>query len=107
MFAVISYKGNQYKVEPDREYKVDLIDLAGDQKEINFSDVLLFNDGKETVVGQPTISGASVVAEIVGNIRDDKVRVFKFKAKKRYKREHNHRQNYTVVKVVKINTHEA
>ncbi len=104
MFAVISYKGNQYKVEPDRQYRIDQIsDLAEDQKEIIFSDVLLLNNGETTLVGQPTVKGANVVAEVIGQVKDAKVRVFKFHAKKRYKRQHNHRQDYTVIKVVKIN----
>ncbi len=102
MFAVISHKGNQYKVETGKEYKIDLVDSNEDQKKIAFSDVLLANDGTKNIVGKPVIEGASVEAEILGNISDDKVLVFKFKAKKRYKRTGGHRQSYTLIKVTNI-----
>ena len=107
MFAVISHKGNQHKVEVDKQYRIDLFcDAKEDQKTITFSDVLLISDEKEALIGGPTVAGASVEAEIIGSARDKKVRVSKFKAKKRYKREANHRQGYTVIKVVAINKNE-
>lgn len=102
MFAVISHKGNQHKVEIGKEYNIDLIDSNEDQKKIAFSDVLLVNDGTKNIVGKPVIEGASVEAEILGNISDDKVLVFKFKPKKRYKRTGGHRQSYTLIKVTNI-----
>lgn len=101
MFAVISHKGNQYKVEPNKEYMIDLMEL-GDQKKIQFSEVLLINDGDKNVIGDPIIKGAIVEADLVKNISDDKALVFKFKAKKRYKRTHGHRQPYTIIKVTNI-----
>lgn len=102
MFAVVSHKGNQYKVEPNKEYKIDLIELEPEEKKINFSDVLLINDGKKDFIGTPTLEGASVEAEFVKNISDDKVEVFKFHSKKRYKRTHGHRQSYSIIKVLSI-----
>jgi len=102
MFAVISHKGNQYKVLPNKEYQIDLLELNPDEKKINFSEVLLINDGKKVVIGNPFIEGASVEAEFVKNISDDKVEVFKFHSKKRYKRTHGHRQKYSIVKILNI-----
>lgn len=106
MFAVISHKGNQYKVEPNKQYEVDLIDQeisTGKKNTFTFSDVLLYSDNDKVEIGNPSISGATVEAELVENVRDDKVTVFKFKSKKRYKRTRGHRQDYTVIKITKIN----
>ena len=102
MFAVMSHKGNQYKVEPNKEYQIDLISSDIKEKKINFSEVLLINDDKKVHVGNPTIAGASVEAEIVKNISDEKVEVFKFHSKKRYKRTYGHRQPYSIIKVLSI-----
>lgn len=101
MFAVVSHKGNQYKVEPNKEYRIDLIDEAG-QKKVDFSEVLLISDKDKIVVGNPVVAGASVEAEFVKNISDDKVEVFKFHAKKRYKKTYGHRQQYSIIKVLNI-----
>jgi large subunit ribosomal protein L21 len=102
MFAVISHKGNQYKVEPGKEYKIDLLDSNEDQNKISFSDVLLINDENKNVIGKPVVKGASVEADIIKNILDEKALVFKFKSKKRYQRNRGHRQPYTLIKVTNI-----
>lgn len=102
MFAVISHKGNQYKFALNQEYKIDLIDHPENQKKIVFSEVLLANDGDENIVGMPLIKDAFVEAEFIKNITEDKIEVFKFKAKKRYKKTHGHRQDYSVVKITNI-----
>jgi large subunit ribosomal protein L21 len=100
MFAVIIYKGKQYKVTPDQEIKIDLIET--DKKSIVFSDVLIVDNDKEIKTGAPTVEGATVEGEIVGNAKDKKVTGIKFHAKKRYKRTLGHRQDYTIVKIKNI-----
>jgi large subunit ribosomal protein L21 len=100
MFAIVSYKEKQYKVEAGKEYNFDLIDQT--DKEIVFSKVLLVNDGKNVKVGDPDVEGASVEGEIVKNIKDEKVSGVKFHAKKHYKRNLGHRQQYSVVKIKQI-----
>ena len=103
MFAVFTSNGNQYKVEVGKEYKIDLLEETTEKK-ITFSDVLLIS-GDKVIVGDPVIKGASVSAEIVSDdFLDKKVMVYKFHAKKRYKKTQGHRQHYTIVKVLKINT---
>lgn len=102
MFAVISHNNNQYKIKENDLVKIDFFEAKPKDK-ITFSDVLLVSDEKETKVGTPNISGASVLAEVVENIRSDKVLVFKFHSKKRYKRTKGHRQDYVMVKILKIN----
>jgi len=102
MFAIVSYKGKQYKVQEEKEYKIDLIEQS-DDKNIIFSDILLIDDGKDVKVGTPFIAGASVNGEIIKDIKDDKVTGIKFHAKKHYKRNLGHRQQYTIVAIKKIN----
>lgn len=100
MFAVVSYKGNQYKIEPEKEYKIDLIEP--DKKTIIFDNVLLLDDGKEIKVGTPSVTGAKVEAEVLSTLNDKKVSVVKFHSKKRYKKLGGHRQQYTIVKITSI-----
>lgn len=64
--------------------------------------VLLVHDGKKTDIGLPYLKNASVELKVLGCGLDDKVRTFKMKAKKRYKRLKCHRQSYTDVQVTKI-----
>jgi len=102
MFAVISFNGNQYKVAPNKELKIDLIPDT-EEKTIKFNDVLLINDDQnKVVVGEPTIKGALVEAEIVGTVRGEKLTGIKFRPKKRYKRNLGHKQDYTLVKILSI-----
>jgi large subunit ribosomal protein L21 len=65
----------------------------GDTVELN--DVLLLSDGGQTTVGTPTVADARVLAEVIEHGRDDKVLVFKYKNKTRYRRRFGHRQSYT------------
>jgi large subunit ribosomal protein L21 len=102
MFAVISYKGNQYKVEPNKECRIDLVEDAEEKKKITFSEVLLVSDEKQNHVGTPFINGASVEAEFAKDVRGDKVEVFKFHSKKRYKKTLGHTQSYSIIKVINI-----
>ena len=69
---------------------------------IEFTDVLLVDDGKTTKVGEPTVSGAKVTAEFVENARERKISVIRFRSKSRYFKNRGHRQPYTRVKITKI-----
>lgn len=101
MFAIISHEGKQYKVEENKEYRIDSTTFTDDKKVV-FDEVLLVDDGERTTIGAPLIDGAKVEAEKISDIRDDKVKVFKFHAKKRYKKTLGHKQKYSVVKIKSI-----
>lgn len=102
MFAVVSIAGKQFIAEAGKKIKIDAT-LESEDKKINLSEVLIISDGKKIVVGKPTILGASVDAEIDSNFRSKKVLVVKHHPKKRYRRTLGHRQDQTVLKIVKIN----
>lgn len=102
MFAIVTIAGFQEKVSQGDRLKVPLLKgKAGDN--VVFNDVHLLVKGKEDIeLGHPNISGASVEAKIVEHGKAKKIRVFKMRRRKRYRRTHGHRQPYTEVEVVKI-----
>ena len=98
MQAVITTGGKQYLVKENLIMEVELLE---DEKKVEF-DALLVIDGDETKVGTPYVAGVKVVAEILGETKGDKLKVLKFKAKKRVKRLTGHRQHYTQIKSVYV-----
>ncbi len=95
MFAIFKTGGKQYKVQKNEVIKVEKLDA---DKNVEFSEVLMV-DGK---VGAPFVEGAKVKAEIVDQIRDDKVIVFKKKRRQNYRRKQGHRQYLSVIKITDI-----
>ena len=102
-FAVIKTGGKQYIVRPGQKLKIEKL-LIEEGKEVVFEEVLLVDDGKKTEIGTPTITGAKVKAKLVKQAKAKKVIIFKFKAKKREKTKKGHRQPYSEVEILKIET---
>ena len=100
-YAVIAACGKQYKVSEGDVIKVEKLGVA-DGETVTFDKVLLVSDG-ETVIGNPTIAGASVTASVVCEGKDKKVVVYKYKRKTGYHKKNGHRQLFTKVKIEKIN----
>jgi large subunit ribosomal protein L21 len=101
MHAIIETGGKQYKVaEGDVVYIEKLDNEAGSQ--IKFDHVLAILDGEKATFGAPIVEGASVDAEIVKNGKGKKIRIFKYNAKKGYRKRQGHRQPYTKVTIGKI-----
>ena len=98
MFAIVRTGGKQYKVAPGDVFEVELL-KAEPASTIVLDDVLLVGDEDNWTVGTPTVEGARVACTVVRAIRGPKIRVFKFKAKKRYRRMQGHRQELTVLRV--------
>ena len=98
MQAVIATGGKQYIVAKDNVLEVELL---GDVKKIEF-DVLMTIDGDDIVVGAPLVSGVKVHAEVLGEALGEKIKVLRFKAKKRVKKLTGHRQHYAQIKITKI-----
>lgn len=100
-YAVIKIAGTQLRVVEGQEYEVGkLTGNKGDKLEI--TDVLLIADGEEVKLGTPVVEGAKVVLEITSQKKDEKIRVFKYKAKSRYRRTAGHRALLTRVAVKEI-----
>lgn len=100
MYAIFETGGKQYKVSEGDVVFIEKMDVnAGDS--ITFDKVLLVG-GESVKVGKPYIDGAKVEASIVKNGKSPKIRIFKFKAKKNYRRRQGHRQPYTKVEIKSI-----
>ena len=100
-YAIVETGGKQYKVAPGQKIDVDALGATSGE-EIELSRVLLIADGKDTVVGTPTIDGARVVATCLSEGKADKVIVFKYKPKVRYRRKKGHRQLFSKLEIKEI-----
>ena len=101
MFAVVEIAGQQFKVTKDDKIFVPLIESKVGSK-ITFEKVLLLGDEKQTKLGTPYLSGATIEAKVLGHVLDDKVSVFKKKKRKGYKVHRGHRQQYTEIEITKV-----
>lgn len=98
MYAIVRTGGKQYRVEQGATIYVEALSAdAGAQ--VRLDEVLAVGAGAGLVVGTPCVAGASVLATVVENGRDHKVRVFKYKKRKHYRRTRGHRQSYTAVRI--------
>jgi large subunit ribosomal protein L21 len=101
MFAIINISGKQFRVVEGDELKVPLLD-SKEGETLKFDQVLLTNDGKKVALGSPILSGASVSATIIDHGRDRKIRIFKKKRRKGYRRNNGHRQSYSLIRIGSI-----
>jgi large subunit ribosomal protein L21 len=97
MYALVEFKGKQYKAETGALLKVDKIDAEpGTALDI---DTVLLVSGETVTVGSPYVQGAKVSATVESHGKDDKIIVFKYKPKKDYRRKQGHRQQYSIIKI--------
>ncbi|HUI65182.1 MAG TPA: 50S ribosomal protein L21 [Bacteroidota bacterium] len=101
MIAVVEVAGRQYRVAQNDTIVVPTLHEKPGTK-LQFQRVLLLSDEKGTAVGNPVVQGAKVEATVVGNLRGDKVTVFKKKKRKGYRLKRGHRQDYTEVTITNI-----
>ena len=101
MYALIEYKGKQYKAEQGAKLVVDKLSEESGSK-IDIDTVLLISDGDKVTVGTPYVSGAKVSATVGDSFRERKIIVYKHKAKKNYHRTQGHRQAHTCITVDNI-----
>ena len=102
MYAVIESGGKQYRVAPGDVIDVELLSGAGEGEgsdEVRFDRVLLVSGDNGLSVGTPAIEGALVKGSFVGAVRGPKVRVFKSKKRKGYRRTNGHRQNLHRIRI--------
>ena len=101
MYAVVRTGGKQYRVAQDDVFVVER--LAGEPGSVlELDQVLMVDNGKETLIGTPLVEGARVAAEVVEQARGDKIIVFKKKRRKGYKVKNTHRQEFSVIRVDEI-----
>jgi large subunit ribosomal protein L21 len=101
MYAIIQTGGNQYRVAEGDTIDVELLAAeAGDT--IKLDEVLLVSTGDDIKIGTPFVSGAVVTAAVVGEEKGEKLTVFKYKNKNRYRVKTGHRQKHTRLKIESI-----
>ncbi len=98
MYAIVRTGGKQYRVEQGATIYVESLSAeAGSQ--VHLDEVLAIGAEAGLVIGTPRVTGASVLATVLEQGRDRKIRVFKYKKRKHYRRTRGHRQSYTAVRI--------
>ncbi|MBI3936856.1 MAG: 50S ribosomal protein L21 [Betaproteobacteria bacterium] len=101
MYAVVKTGGKQYRVASGEKLKIEQIP-ADIGSEIVLDQVLLVADGENVRLGDPLLAGASVKAKVVAHGRGEKLKIFKLRRRKHYRKTLGHRQNYTEIEILGI-----
>ena len=101
MLAVIKTGGKQYKVSPGQKIKIEKLEIPENQ-EVIFDNVLLVEKDGKVEIGTPVAKNVKVIGKVLKQGKGDKIIVFKYKSKKRYKVKRGHRQLFTEVEIVEI-----
>ena len=101
IYAIIEIGGKQYKVAPEQTVEVERLDVPEGNR-VELDKVLFIGEDKNTFVGNPVVKGAKVVATSLGEAKGEKVIVFRYKSKVRYRSKRGHRQTYTRILVNEI-----
>jgi large subunit ribosomal protein L21 len=101
MYAVIKAGGHQYRVQKGDELRVDFLKDVKEGDKVTFDQVVMVG-GDKAAIGTPTVAGAKVEATVKKQDFDPKVKVFKYKRRKNYKRTRGHKQPVTLVEISEI-----
>lgn len=101
MYAVIKAGGKQYRVAAGEKLKIESI-AADVGSEITLSEVLMIADGDKVSLGAPLVASAKVTAKVLSHGRGEKIRIFKMRRRKHYRKTQGHRQNYTEIQIQAI-----
>ncbi len=98
MYAVIKTGGKQYRVSAGDKLKIEKLE-AEIGSEITFDQVLMVGDGADIKMGAPMLRGAMVTATVLNQARGDKIKIFKMRRRKHYRKSQGHRQYFTEVQI--------
>ena len=101
MYAIFVDGGRQYKVTEGQELDLDYRDIPSGQ-DLTFDRVVAVSVAEGIKLGEPTVTGASVVAEVLGPVKGEKLTIQKFRRRKNFRRRTGHRQVYTRVRISRI-----
>ena len=101
MYAIIRTGGKQYRVQAGDVLRFEHLGAAVGSS-VTLDEVLLVGDDSATRVGSPRVADAQVLGTVVEDGRDKKIRVFKYKKRKHYRRTKGHRQSFTAVRIDKV-----
>ena len=101
-FAVIKTGGKQYKVQAGEIIKIERLEDSKPDTKLEFNEVLAYGDDKNLELGEPTISGAKVEADLIKNGKNRTVLIFKKRRRKNSRRKNGHRQQFSLIRINKI-----
>jgi len=101
-FAVIQTGGKQYKVKAGEIIKVEKLEDSKPETKVEFKEILAYGDDKTIELGEPTISGAKVEADLIKNSKNRTVLIFKKRRRKNSRRKNGHRQQFSLIRINKI-----
>ena len=101
-FAVIKTGGKQYKVQAGEIIKIERLEDSKPENKLEFNEVLAYGDDKNLELGEPTISGAKVEADLIKNGKNRTVLIFKKRRRKNSRRKNGHRQQFSLIRINKI-----
>ena len=101
-YAIIETGSKQYRVEPKTVLEVEKFEVAEGQKEVSLDKVLFISNGNSIQVGTPTVSGAKVICDYLGEFKAPKVVSFRFRRRKNSRRKKGHRQQLVRLVVKEI-----
>jgi len=99
VYAIIEDGAHQYKVQEGDTLEVQRRDLPDGQDSIEFDRVVMIGKGADSIIGQPYVPGAKVVADVQSEIKGAKIDVIKFRRRKTYRRKTGHRQRFLRVTI--------
>ena len=101
-FAVIQTGGKQYKVKAGEIIKIERLENSKAETKVEFKDILAYGDDKYLELGEPTISGAKVEADLIKNGKNRTILIFKKRRRKNSRRKNGHRQQFSLIRINKI-----
>jgi len=101
MYAVVETGGKQYRVAVGDVVRVEKLDVAAGSS-VNLDKVLMITDGDNVRIGNPSVTGATVTATVKAHGRDEKIRVFRFRRRKHFRKTIGHRQYFTELEITGI-----
>ena len=101
-YAVIQTGGKQYKVTAGEILKVEKLADSSPETKVEFKEILAYGDDKNIELGEPTVSGAKVEAELLKNGKERTVLIFKKRRRKNSRRKNGHRQQFSLIRINKI-----
>ena len=101
-YAVIQTGGKQYKVKAGEILKIERLEESKPSSKIEFKEILAYGDDKSIEIGSPVIGGAKVEADLVKNVKNKTVLIFKKRRRKNSRKKNGHRQEFSLIKISKI-----
>ena len=101
-YAIIQTGGKQYKVKAGEIIKIEKLDKYKPESKLEFKEILAYGDDKTIELGEPTIAGAKVEADLIKNSKNRTVLIFKKRRRKNSRRKNGHRQQFSLIRINKI-----